>query len=262
MSGVFYAKTALCPRRESESDMNPILRQLLALQEIDTEFIRVQRAVKAGPAEADAAAAARDAARAAVTEKEETIREAELRIEENNLEALSAEAEIEKLKAKLKSVKNNKEYTIIKDAIGQQNERKDQHENIALEHMEKVEALRKEVEELAPRAQTAEEEFARISAEVERETSALREEAQALRIRRQEACAGLDGEIFAEYEQVLRANQGLAVVEMVGGACQGCFRKLSPNNESQVVIGRDVVRCQGCGRFLYCREGAPQGEEA
>ncbi len=238
--------------------MNEVLERLRDLQRTDTEILRVRRRIKAGPEAREQARLALGATRAAVAEKEAAMRQAQAEADEADLEAKRIETEINRLKDKLSTIKNNKEYTILRHGIDEAAQRRSAQETTELEHLELVDTLRQERDALAAQAQEAQQELDRISAEVDAEQKELHTRQDELRDKREAQARVLDQEVLEDYERVLRSGRGVAIVPMLNGACQGCFRKLTPNLENQILVGNTLVRCQGCGRFLYCEDGPPE----
>jgi hypothetical protein len=231
--------------------MNETLRNLLQLQAIDTEHIALQRRLKAGPKEVEARRQERDAALAEAEAKQADLQKEKAAADEAELEAKSAEQDIDRFKKKLNTVKNNKEYNMVRGAITEADRRRQQHEEVVLGHMERVEAIQAEYDDHKARADQLAERLEATEKEVEAEEAELRPQAEAVKKRRREMASRIPEEDLAIYEQVIRSNRGVALVPMRDGACQGCFVTPSPNIENLVLLGRELVRCPGCGRFLY-----------
>lgn len=239
--------------------MNPTLRQLLDLQAIDTEYMAVQRRLKAGPREVDAKEKTLAEARAALAAKQAECTDLQAAADAAGLEMKSAEADIDRLKQKLNSVKNNKEYNLVRGAISEADRRREKHETESLEILEQIDARQKEAAALEEAVQAAEAELQRVQDEVAADEAELRPQADAIKARRKALAAEVPPEDLAVYEEVIRAGRGVALSKMVDGACQGCFVQPSPNIENQVLVGRELVRCPGCKRFLYPDEDGEGG---
>jgi predicted nucleic acid-binding Zn-ribbon protein len=239
--------------------MNPTLQQLQRLQEIDNEYIAVQRKLKGGPKELEKAKSALDEAEAAAAATEQEIQREQVAADEAELEVKSAEAEIEKLKGKLNTVKNNKEYTLVRSAMDEVDRKRAQAETNELQHMEQVEALQQRLAQEQEAVAAAREAYEALRAEVEAESEELRPQAEGIKERRKALAAEVDPEVLATYEQVIRRTRGQALVPVRNSACQGCFRQASPNEQNLILLGRDLVRCPACGRYLYQEDG-PEGE--
>ena len=70
--------------------------------------------------------------------------------------------------------------------------------------------------------------------------------------RRDELAAGLPDDVLQVYDRLKARKDGLAVVELRHGVCQGCHLELTPG---ELAEGREIgrlgmVRCVQCGRLL------------
>jgi len=123
-----------------------------------------------------------------------------------------------------------------------------------------------ELEEAAARREAAEAELAAMTAERDAAAEALREvEAQlgarlaADRQQREALVAAVDGELRRRYEMIFARRNGLAVVAVRAGTCQGCRMRVPPQLFNQIQRGEQVILCPSCQRLLYWE---PEREEA
>ncbi len=241
--------------------MRELLQKYIDLQMIDTEFIRIQRSIKAGPVEEQDAKKVLDDAVKKLEESETHLKTEQMAADEKNLELNTQEDEIIKLKEKMNTVKNNKEYTIVKDAMNSVNARKEAIESIVLEHMEAVETIKPEVESNKKKVAEAEENLKSTQTKVAEQIAELKEKAKTLKEKRKIKTEPIDEDSLADYERTLRSSQGTAVAAVVNNVCQGCFRALSPNIATKVKSGRELINCRSCGRFLYNKADFEKTEE-
>lgn len=231
--------------------MNQVLNDILALQTIDTDVIRIRRLQKAGPMEEERAKSERDKALALSKKQEIIIRDLKMKADSSDCQVKSCEAEMEKLKGKLRTIKNNKEFEIIRDGISNVEKRQSEFETITLECMQSMEdAEKKQVEFKADLAQK-EETLARISLEVQEESVGLEKDIESIKAKRNLQKEKLPVEVLKLYESAIRCGKGIALAKIKNGTCQCCFQKQRPNICVQVTAGAQLVRCEGCGRFLY-----------
>ncbi|MHC4884415.1 MAG: zinc ribbon domain-containing protein [Planctomycetota bacterium] len=231
--------------------MNDTLMNIIALQEIDTEVIRIRRLQKAGPLEQAKAQEETDKAQSVYTQMEQEITTLRMKADESDCRVKACEEEMEKLKAKLRTIKNNKEFEIIRDGINSVEERKGECETLTLETLQAVEdaeARLASAKEVLTEKQNA---LAAVSSEVAAEAESLGQEVEAIKLRRNAQKEKLSSETLSLYETAIRAGKGVAVVKMHKDTCQGCFREQRPNTRVQVMAATQLVRCEGCGRFLY-----------
>ncbi len=232
------------------------LQLLMALAVIDEELIRLGKRLKAGPEEIAQREAELEAARSARREAETAIREKTSEVDEKNLDLRTYEADIAEAEELLHGIKNNKEYRILTDRIKDMKQSINEMETTAITLMDELDGMRTDLRQKQEAVSVAEEALTALRAEVDQEAAEIHARAQALRSQREEkagAVRSADINALEQYEQALRRGRGVAMAEMVDGICQVCFRKLSPNAENAVLVGKDLKqsRCAGCGRLLY-----------
>ena len=58
--------------------------------------------------------------------------------------------------------------------------------------------------------------------------------------------------MFARYDNIQnKKSDGVALVKIEGGSCQGCNMVLPPQVISEVMIGATLHNCESCVRLLY-----------
>lgn len=235
------------------------LQMLHELARVDEELIRLGKRLKAGPEEVLQQEAKLDAARVARREAEVAIREKTAQVDQMNLDLRTYEADIAEAEEQLHGIKNNKEYRILTDRIRDMKQAVSDRETDAIGLMDELDGMRTALRETQQAVATEEETLTALRTEVEHEAAGIRARAQELRTDREARAAAVknaDINAMEVYEQALRRTRGAAMAEMVDGICQACFRKLSPNVENAILVGKDLKqsRCAGCGRLLYHRD--------
>ncbi|MBN1256545.1 MAG: hypothetical protein JXA52_02435 [Planctomycetes bacterium] len=234
--------------------MNDKIQKLLVLQRNDTEFIAVQRRMKTGPEEMVKAQENLAQAQKAFEKKAAELKEVQIAADAEEMEVKQSEAEIEKQKEKLGVVKNSKEYNIVRTAISVADKHKSEHETIELQYLEKIDAIKADLKSLEAKRDQAAAELESFKKEFMAEEKMLRGKAAELKAKRKLCTKNIDPEDLELYETALRRNHGVAMALMKDGACQGCFRQPIRNVQNQVLLNRDLIACQDCGRILYIAE--------
>ena len=239
--------------------MLPDLERLIALQKLDTTA---------------------DAARRTLAEEPERERSFEARLEEASQHVAAAKAHLaenqnarraiekdvavhqgrlSKFREQAMAVKTNIEYHAVqKEMSFAQTEIKALEDRILegmLEADELSAGLKKAESELAAEQKAIESarramttEHADLNASLER---IVRERA--------ELVAATDPALIANYEQVLRRRNGIAVAEAVDGICTICHVRLRPQVFNTVLRNDRIMQCDTCQRFLYfVPKAAPQ----
>jgi len=63
----------------------------------------------------------------------------------------------------------------------------------------------------------------------------------------------LDASVVDRFEKLME-RYGFAVVELVEGACQGCFINVATGMRSAIEGSDDIYICENCGKFLVARK--------
>ena len=72
----------------------------------------------------------------------------------------------------------------------------------------------------------------------------------------------IDDRMLAAYDKVRsNARNKLAVVTVVRGACGGCFNKITPQREIDIMESKKIVVCEYCGRILVNAEKEDSNSE-
>ena len=235
------------------------LERLIALQKLDTTADAARRTLAEEP-ERERAFAAR------LDEASQRVAAAKAQLAENQNARRGIEKDVavhqgrlSKFREQAMAVKTNIEYHAIQKEISfAQTEIKALEDRILegmLEADELSAGLKKAESELAAEQKAIESarramttEHADLNASLER---IVRERA--------ELVAATDPALIANYEQVLRRRNGIAVAEAVDGICTICHVRLRPQVFNTVLRNDRIMQCDTCTRFLYyVPKAAPQ----
>lgn len=210
-----------------------------------------RRAIAEAEAETLAAEKALEAARGKSqgTRAREGLKEVELK---------DLEGQILSWTVKLNTTRDNKEYQGIQHQVATLKERKGSLEEEILglmdvEIVEKVET-KGETEHLAKARRSLDETKAREEASIR----AHQTQAEGLAGRRRPLAEAVPADVLSYYERIRAGRDGLALAPSAGGVCLGCHMGVTPNQVNQLAVGRDLVKCMSCGRFLY---PAPESDD-
>jgi predicted nucleic acid-binding Zn-ribbon protein len=175
-------------------------------------------------------------------EKERRQREGRLSMEQEK---------IKRTEARMFEVKTNKEYQALLNEIeGLKNACSKEEEEI-LQIMDEIDELRKNLSK-------REKEMAISLEKVEAERSGLQERmAQGEKIweremeRREVLSKQLESQLSKLYSTLKEKRQGVGVVTVKDGTCQGCFVNVPPQMYIEVQKNNSLIRCPHCNRILY-----------
>ncbi len=227
-------------------------RWLYELQEIDLELERKSEALKQveerlGKDEALAQA------RTALAEDKGRVADLERRQRAAEWEVDDLGAKITPLEEKLYggSVRNPKELLSMEQELGSLKAQRREREDQLLDIMEEVELARKQFRAKSAEVQELEQEWRRDQERLMQEQEQLRSDLAALEQGREPVLAQIDSISFELYQALRQEKQGLAVVKVKQGRCQGCRIILPMSKLQRPKVGQEPVRCSNCGRILY-----------
>jgi predicted nucleic acid-binding Zn-ribbon protein len=167
-------------------------------------------------------------------------------------EVEQAEAVIVKYKTQQLEVKKNEEYTALEHEITAQKNRISELEDSELVLMEEIDEkgaiLEAAREQLGHECKTLEAHISRLKENHRSFDSELDDARNAVK----ESEVAIDPGILQQYHYVKsQVKRPPYVVELDGNRCNGCHLKVSGEVETLARRGKELVRCDSCGRILY-----------
>ncbi|CAN5371777.1 hypothetical protein BH10ACI1_BH10ACI1_27090 [soil metagenome] len=241
--------------------MKAELEKLIDLQITDTNIRRLKNAIESA-----------DEKRAAIEEEFErhafSIREIQARRDTAQTERAKLEADIELQKGylernnrNLKHAQNQKEYeTAMRDTDIVQKQI-NALETQVVEKMTLIEEVEAELAERAVEINSLEANRKKALAEFDKEINANRKEFDKETAKREKVFTTLPDKLAMVYNRLAqRSRDGIAVAEVVSGACSACFMALRPQRQVEVRKGNEIITCESCTRILYTVSKPAQSE--
>lgn len=231
--------------------MNAQLQKLIDLQAVDFEIAELEKALVSIPGQLKSAQSGMEA----ITQELEKARQAlaDLQKKRKQLEAdvQNENDHMAKTKTKLPAVKTNKEYTAILTEVDGIKEKIARIEDQELEIMETLEEKEKQLPPIEARFKEEEQLYKEYKAKKEAEAERAKKELEVVKAKRQELVKLIEPRWAQNYNKVLKAREGQAVVRVRENVCQGCFQLVRPQMVIEVKIGEEIHQCPDCSRFLY-----------
>jgi len=233
--------------------MRETLTALLQLQEIDRQIFRVQSELKRLPVEREAKKAEFERKKARIDELRREAQLLRVRIKELDDLATQSRQRMRKVEHEAASARQDMallvafqhEIRTLKKDIGAAEE-----EGVGL--IDKADALDADVKSQSEALSADLELFAQFNANVEKEVAAARTKIAELEgQRRTRTHARVPEEALALYTRLLGAREGLAIADLEGRTCQGCFMEIPTNMVVRVNRGTELVQCPSCDRILH-----------
>ena len=237
--------------------MDAQLLTLIDLQAYDTRIAALEADAARLPKQIDAIHAALAETKKALDTlkaKGETTKK-ELRSKEKDLDVVTAKRQ--KAEARLWEVKNNTEYSAVLVEIEAIKQEKATGEEEILALMELQEKLAVDLREAEARFKQRETQARQEEAAVRNRLAEVEQELAGVRGERDSRARELPRPVLTDYEKILKARGGLAVVGVTSAAvCGGCRVAIRPQAVQELKAASNPMLCESCGRYLYWQESA------
>jgi uncharacterized protein len=158
---------------------------------------------------------------------------------------------VKRTKERMFEVKTNKEYQAILNEIEAIEEASSRGEEEVLRLMEEIDELKKTLakreKEVSINLEKIEGERKGIKEKIARGDAAWKKQMQ----RREALSKQIESDLSKLYDTLKERRQGLSVVTVKQGTCQGCFVNIPPQMFIEVQKTNAIVRCPHCNRILY-----------
>jgi predicted nucleic acid-binding Zn-ribbon protein len=236
--------------------MQQTLRALRALQELDQEIFRLREELRRLPEERDRRRAQVDRLIAARDEAEARQRELRTRIKEiedmttqqrQRMRKVEGEAMSSRGDMALQAAFQHQARTLKRDISIAEEE--------GLELVEQAEGLGAQASELSAQVGEAEGVYGELASNVESEMAIAQAKLDELETERAKRMSSdVDPESLTLYERLLAAREGVALAELEGKICQGCYMEVPSNLYVKVARGTSLAQCPSCDRIFYIRD--------
>jgi predicted nucleic acid-binding Zn-ribbon protein len=152
---------------------------------------------------------------------------------------------------RMNKIKNSKELMALQREIDLIKAGNAEREEELIKLMEEAERINSEIK-------SKEEELAHLKAEWEKKQTELQAKISGIdkavseaALRRQTIAAQVTRDLISRYELIFARRGGMAVVEVTGGICQGCYMNIPPQLWNEIIRSEKVHLCPSCQRILY-----------
>lgn len=232
--------------------MRSELEKLIELQKTDTNIRRLKKLI-------DTAEIRRAEIEQEFEQHAFSIREIQTRRDSLNASRAEIEKQIaenktylERADRNLKHAQNQKEYETAMRETDALQKQITAFETQDLEKMGELETVEKELNERSDEINTLEGKreaaLKDFDLEIKKNSGELAKEST----RRKEAFVTLPERLAEVYDRLaMRSRDGIAVAEVINGACSACFMSLRPQMQLLVKKGDEIITCESCSRILF-----------
>ena len=228
-----------------------LIHKLVELQTIDTKLKDINDLLGDLPSRVVELDQQEDTIKANLEKDQTRLKELEVKLHRAEVRIAEINDKINKYKDQLFLVTNNKQYDALMHEIDHLKEERVSNESESLSFMEEKETLINSINEMAAELEILTQDLSSRREKLESAISESADEKSNLEQNRAEQVCQIDAKFISEYDRVLAARDGLAVVNLSGGACGGCGAYIPAQIVTEIRGNIVMHRCDVCGRFLF-----------
>jgi uncharacterized protein len=169
---------------------------------------------------------------------------------------------VERSKARLMTIKTNKEYYAMLKEIDQAKRANAMREEELLAILVRYEELEKRLGELGGEVEEVGARYRERMVEIEEKMKSFDKDIAELAARKAEIASRLDKGLARRFEMIFDRRDGLAIVPARNQSCVGCHMNISPQIFNLLQREDKVYTCPNCNRILYYENERPGREAA
>lgn len=179
------------------------------------------------------------------------IKELETEISDRKIASKESEAAIAKYKEQQNNVRNNREFESLSKEIEFQDLEIKLHEKKSKEAKLKIENKKELLTEAVDRLDMKVADLDLKKTELDAIVSETQKDEDKLLKASEDAKKKIEPRLVFAYNRLREnAKNGLAVVQIVRDSCGGCFNKIPPQRQLDIVTKKKIIVCEHCGRIL------------
>ncbi len=234
--------------------VNPDVRNLVALQDVEQKITGLQRQVSEIPTKVKNLQ--EELQRMKQAHEQRLAHSQELSKKRRSYEGAVdvLRTKLSKLKDQLMAVKTNKEYTAMLHEIQSAENQIRSEEDKILEFMEEGEQLEKELKTAKRELDSRCTEIQKSIQELERSVPGLESEVAQLLQQKQMMESGVEVELLQRYRRIAEVRKGMALAEAKDELCGACHVRIRPQVYADLKQTDAVFICDSCSRILFLRD--------
>jgi predicted nucleic acid-binding Zn-ribbon protein len=168
------------------------------------------------------------------------------------LEIQAMTDKLDKYSKQLLDVKTNKEFQSLRKEMSDVETAISEREDQLLETMDLLDGSTRLVEDTGGKAHEVRVKEGKNLKKLEEELEDTEVQLIEVSEKRNRAIERLSPQLREEYLKIRAHYAGDAIVSVEGGVCTGCYVNIPPNVVGELHAVKNIIRCEQCGRFLYC----------
>ncbi len=236
--------------------MNPELRNLIALQDLELKIASLHKQISNIPNQVQSLD--NELQQAQTNHQARVARMKELSNRRRTLEGDvdMLRSKLSRLKDQLMSVKTNKEYTAMLHEIQMAEEHIRGEEDKILEVMEEAEGMENDLKASEKQVSGRTAELQEAIRQTNESVPALELELAKLEEERTGMESRIEAELLSRYRRIAEARKGIALAEAKDELCSACHVRIRPQMYADLLRTENIQFCDSCSRILFSRENS------
>lgn len=231
--------------------MSEYIEQLVELQQIDREIDKIEGDIQEVQGSLDERITALAAKETLITDLKSQIDTQKAETKTLELEMEEKIAHVRERQSKMMTIQTGREQAALLKEI-------EDGKKASKENEEKIVAIMETIETLSAQIKEEENLFKGekklVVAETEKVRLAIEKINKAKKSKgdeRKKASADIEPALLSKYETLRERRNGIALVNVEDGVCQGCYMSLPPQKYNQLLSGNVSFDCPTCNRIMY-----------
>lgn len=179
------------------------------------------------------------------------IKDYEYAVSKKKGEIKAAQDSLDKYKKQLDEVRNNREYDILTKEIEFQTLEIELCNKKIKEAQIKIEEKKQEVGKTSDFIEERTKDLIHKRSELDEIMQETREAEDSLKEKAHDLESKMEPRLLAAFKRIRKsARNGLGIAYVQRDACGGCFAKIPPQRQLDVMMHKKVIVCEYCGRIL------------
>ena len=242
-------------KAKSASTVAERLDALSNLQRIDSEIDRLLTVRGELPLEVEDLEDEISGLQTRINKLTDELNEIETEISDRKNAQKDAQAAILSYKEKQNNVRNNREFESLSKEIEYQELEIQLHEKKSKEAKFRAEQKKEVLDEAIAKVDKRKEDLVAKKSELDAIVAETEKDEEKLRKQSEKAKKKIDEHLQTAYDRLREnAKNGLAVVPVDRNSCGGCFNRIPPQRQLDIVQKKKIIVCEHCGRILVPSE--------
>lgn len=227
------------------------LEALANLQKIDSEIDRLLTVRGELPLEVEDLEDEIEGLEKRLNNIKEDLEEIETEITDRKNAQKDAQTAILAYKEKQNNVRNNREFESLAKEIEFQELEIKLHEKKSKEAAARVENKKEILDEAQERLDMRRENLEKKKSELDAIVAETEKDEEKLQKQSEKAKKKIDDHLLNAYGRIRESSKnGLAVVPVDRDSCGGCFNRIPPQTQLDIIQRKRIIVCEHCGRIL------------